>query len=71
MQPKPKKMRINVNGTLSKGGTKRCCALYHCSIDNSGGTGYFAEYAGNVFEEMSHGRSNDFVTSIEMGAVVV
>jgi homoaconitase/3-isopropylmalate dehydratase large subunit len=26
---------------------------FYITFDNSGGTGYFAEYAGNVFEEMS------------------
>jgi 3-isopropylmalate/(R)-2-methylmalate dehydratase large subunit len=45
MQTKPKKMRINVNGTLSKGVGPKDVALYIIS-QLSGGTGYFAEYAG-------------------------
>jgi 3-isopropylmalate/(R)-2-methylmalate dehydratase large subunit len=45
MQPKPKKMRINVNGTLSKGVGPKDVALYIISqLSTSGGTGYFAEY---------------------------
>ncbi len=70
MQPKPKKMRINVNGKLGKGVTPKDVALYIISkLTTSGGTGYFAEYAGNVFEEMSmEGRMTVCNLSIEMGA---
>jgi 3-isopropylmalate/(R)-2-methylmalate dehydratase large subunit len=46
MQPKPKKMRINVNGTLSKGVGPKTLHFYIISrLTTSGGTGYFAEYA--------------------------
>ena len=70
MQPKPKKMRINVNGKLSKGVGPKDVALYVISqLTTSGGTGYFAEYAGNVFEDMSmEGRMTVCNLSIEMGA---
>jgi 3-isopropylmalate/(R)-2-methylmalate dehydratase large subunit len=70
MQPKPKKMRINVNGTLGKGVTPKDVALYIISqITASGATGYFVEYAGEVFEKMSmEGRMTVCNLSIEMGA---
>ena len=70
MQPKPKKMRINVEGTLSKAVTPKDVALYIISqLSTSGATGYFVEYAGNVFEEMSmEGRMTVCNLSIEMGA---
>jgi len=70
MQPKPKKMRINVEGTLNKAVTPKDVALYIISqLSTSGATGYFVEYAGNVFEEMSmEGRMTVCNLSIEMGA---
>ncbi len=70
MQPKPKKMRINVHGTLGKGVTPKDVALYIISqITASGATGYFVEYAGEVFEKMSmEGRMTVCNLSIEMGA---
>jgi len=70
MQVKPKKMRINVNGTLGKGITPKDVALYIISqITASGATGYFVEYAGDVFENMSmEGRMTVCNLSIEMGA---
>ncbi len=70
MQPKPKKMRITVNGKLGKGVTPKDVALYIISeITTSGGTGYFIEYAGQVFEEMSmEGRMTVCNLSIECGA---
>src|SRR3954469_9775474 len=70
MQPKPKKMRINVNGQLSKGVTPKDVALYIISkMSTSGCTGYFVEYAGDVFESMSmEGRMTVCNMSIEMGA---
>jgi 3-isopropylmalate/(R)-2-methylmalate dehydratase large subunit len=70
MQPKPKKMRINVNGKLSKGVTSKDVALYIISqLSTSGATGYFVEYAGDVFEKMSmEGRMTVCNLSIEMGA---
>ena len=70
MQPKPKKMRININGKLGKAVTPKDVALYIISqITASGATGYFVEYAGEVFENMSmEGRMTVCNLSIEMGA---
>src|ERR1700749_1648091 len=70
MQPKPKKMRINVNGTLGKGVGPKDVALYIIAqLTTSGGTGYFVEYAGDVFENMTmEGRMTVCNLSIEMGA---
>ncbi len=70
MQPKPKKMRINVNGKLEKGVTPKDVALYIISqLSTSGATGYFVEYAGDVFEDMTmEGRMTVCNLSIEMGA---
>lgn len=70
MQPKPKKMRINVNGQLQKGVTPKDVALFIISqLSTSGATGYFVEYAGEVFENMSmEGRMTVCNLSIEMGA---
>ena len=70
MQPKPKKMRITVNGKLSKGVMPKDVALYIISqISASGATGYFVEYAGEVFETMTmEGRMTVCNMSIESGA---
>ena len=70
MQPKPKKMRINVTGSLGKGVTPKDVALFIISqLSTSGATGYFVEYAGEVFSEMSmEGRMTVCNLSIEMGA---
>src|SRR6478609_3632711 len=70
MQPKPKKMRINVNGKLGVGVTPKDVALFIISqLTTSGATGYFVEYAGDVFENMSmEGRMTVCNLSIEMGA---
>ncbi len=70
MQPKPKKMRINVNGQLGKAVTPKDVALYIISkLTTSGATGYFVEYAGDVFENMTmEGRMTVCNLSIEMGA---
>ena len=70
MQPKPKKMRINVNGALNFGVTPKDVALYIISkLSTSGATGYFVEYAGDVFEKMTmEGRMTVCNLSIEMGA---
>lgn len=70
MQPKPKKMRITINGKLGRGVTPKDVVLYIISrISASGATGYFAEYAGEVFENMSmEGRMTVCNMSIEMGA---
>lgn len=70
MQPKPKKMRITVNGKPGKGVLSKDVILYIISKTTaSGATGYFVEYAGEVFEEMSmEGRMTVCNMSIEMGA---
>jgi 3-isopropylmalate/(R)-2-methylmalate dehydratase large subunit len=70
MQPKPKKMRITINGSLGKGVLPKDVALYIISkITASGGTGYFVEYAGEVFRNMTmEGRMTVCNLSIESGA---
>ena len=70
MQPKPKKMRITINGKLSKGVTSKDAALFIISkLSTSGATGYFVEYSGEVFTDMSmEGRMTVCNLSIEMGA---
>jgi len=67
---KPKSMRINVNGKLKKGVVPKDVILYIISqIGTNAGTGYFCEYAGDVFENMSmEGRMTVCNMSIEMGA---
>jgi 3-isopropylmalate/(R)-2-methylmalate dehydratase large subunit len=70
MQPKPKKMRITINGQLGKAVLPKDVILYIIAkISASGATGYFVEYAGEVFENMSmEGRMTVCNMSIEMGA---
>ena len=70
MQPKPKKMRICINGKLNNGVTPKDIALFIISkLSTSGATGFFVEYAGEVFKEMSmEGRMTVCNLSIEMGA---
>jgi 3-isopropylmalate/(R)-2-methylmalate dehydratase large subunit len=70
MQPKPKKMRIKVNGRLGKGIVPKDVVLYIIAkLTAAGATGYFVEYAGDVFENMSmEGRMTVCNMSIEMGA---
>jgi len=70
LQPKPKKMRITVDGELSPGVTPKDVILYIISqISASGGTGYFIEYAGSVFQNMSmEGRMTVCNMSIECGS---
>ena len=67
---KPKNLRVNVNGKLGKGVLPKDVMLYIISkLGTNSGTGYFCEYAGNVFEEMSmEGRMTVCNMSIEMGA---
>jgi len=67
---KPKSLRVTVNGKLAKGVTPKDVILYIIAqIGTNSGTGYFCEYAGNVFEEMSmEGRMTVCNMSIEMGA---
>ena len=70
MQPKPKSMRININGKLGDSVTPKDVALFVISkLSTSGATGYFVEYSGSVFSEMSmEGRMTVCNLSIEMGA---
>jgi 3-isopropylmalate/(R)-2-methylmalate dehydratase large subunit len=70
MQPKPKKMRINIEGQLSKGVTAKDIVLYIISkISASGGTGYFIEFAGSAIRSLSmEGRMTICNMSIECGA---
>ncbi len=70
MQTKPKKMRITIDGKLGKGVTPKDVALYIISkLTTSGATGFFVEYAGDVFSSMSmEGRMTVCNLSIEMGA---
>lgn len=67
---KPKKLRVTVNGQLKKGVLPKDVILYIISkLGTNSGTGYFCEYAGTVFEEMSmEGRMTVCNMSIEMGA---
>lgn len=54
LQPKPKKMRITVDGKRGKGVTAKDVVLYIISkISASGGTGHFIEFAGDAFREMN------------------
>ena len=70
MQPKPKKMRITINGELGKGVTAKDIALYIISkISTSGGTGHFIEYAGSAITGLTmEGRMTLCNLSIESGA---
>ncbi|MFS4415338.1 3-isopropylmalate dehydratase large subunit [Maribacter sp. 2307ULW6-5] len=70
MQPKPKRMRINITGELQFGVTPKDVALFIISqLTTSGATGYFVEYAGEVFQNMTmEGRMTVCNLSIEMGA---
>ena len=67
---KPKKMRVNVNGKLNKNVSPKDIILYIISkLGTDGGTGYFVEYSGKIFNEMSmEGRMTVCNMSIEMGA---
>jgi len=67
---KPKSLRVNVNGRLAKGVSPKDVILFIIAqLGTNAGTGYFCEYAGNVFTEMSmEGRMTVCNMSIEMGA---
>ncbi|MCM5664193.1 3-isopropylmalate dehydratase large subunit [Galbibacter mesophilus] len=67
---KPKSMRITVNGKLKKGVLPKDVILYIIAqLGTNSGTGYFVEYAGDVFENMTmEGRMTVCNMSIEMGA---
>lgn len=70
MQPKPKKMRITVNGKLGNGVSAKDLILYIISkLSASGGTGYFIEYTGSAIKKFSmEGRMTVCNMSIECGA---
>ena len=54
VQPKPKTMRITVNGKRGIGVTSKDVILYIISkISASGGTGHFIEFAGDTIRSMS------------------
>lgn len=67
---KPKSLRVTVNGALKNGVLPKDVILYIISkLGTNSGTGYFCEYAGDVFENMSmEGRMTVCNMSIEMGA---
>ena len=67
---KPKSLRVTVSGKLNPKTAPKDVILYIISkIGTNSGTGYFCEYAGNVFQEMSmEGRMTVCNMSIEMGA---
>lgn len=70
LQTKPKKMRITIDGELSKGVLAKDIILYIISkLSVSGATGYFVEYAGSAIRSLSmEGRMTICNMSIEMGA---
>lgn len=70
LQPRPRTMRINVEGKLDEGVTAKDVALYIIAKMTTGGaTGYFVEYAGEAIRSLSmEGRMTLCNMSIEMGA---
>lgn len=70
LQYKPKKMRVNVEGKLGAGVASKDVILYIIAqLGAGGGTGYFVEYAGSTFRNMSmEARMTVCNMSIEMGA---
>jgi len=70
MQSKAKTLKIEINGTLSKGVTAKDIILYVISqISAAGGTGYFVEYSGSAITSLSmEARMTICNMSIEMGA---
>ncbi|WP_298664066.1 3-isopropylmalate dehydratase large subunit [uncultured Barnesiella sp.] len=70
LQPKPKTMRINIEGQLAPGVTAKDIALYIIARMTTGGaTGYFVEYAGEAIRALSmEERMTVCNLSIEMGA---
>jgi len=69
LQPKPKKMRITIDGQLKKGVVSKDIILYVISqISASGATGYFVEFAGEAIRSLSmEARMTICNMSIEMG----
>jgi 3-isopropylmalate/(R)-2-methylmalate dehydratase large subunit len=70
LQSKPKQMRINIDGELSRGVVAKDIILYIIAQLTSGGaTGYFVEFAGSVIRNLSmEARMTICNMSIEMGA---
>ena len=70
LQPKPKTMRITVNGKRKAGVTAKDIILYVISkISASGGTGHFIEFAGEAIRDLSmEERMTVCNMSIECGA---
>ncbi len=70
LQPRPKTMRITVNGTLGEGVTAKDIALCLIAKMASGGaTGYFVEYAGEAIRALNMEQRMTLCNlSIEMGA---
>ncbi len=70
LQPKPKTMRITIDGILHPGVSSKDIILYIISkIGTGGGTGYFIEYAGSTIRNLSmEARMTICNMSIESGA---
>ena len=70
LQPKPKSMRITINGKLNHGVTAKDIALYIISkLGTGGATGYFVEYAGEAIRNLNMEQRMTLCNlSIEMGA---
>ncbi|MFC2116835.1 3-isopropylmalate dehydratase large subunit [Bacteroidota bacterium] len=70
LQYKPKRMRITVEGDLNPGVVAKDVILYIISkLGAGGGTGFFVEYSGSTFRNMSmEARMTVCNMSIEMGA---
>ena len=70
LQPKPKSMRITIDGRLLPGVTSKDVALYIISkLGTGGATGYFVEYAGEAIRNMNMDQRLTLCNlSIEMGA---
>ena len=70
LQPKPKSMRINIEGKLEKGVTAKDIALFLISkLGTGGATGYFVEYAGEAIRNLNMEQRMTLCNlSIEMGA---
>ena len=70
LMAKPKKMRINIEGSLATGVTGKDLILYVIAqLGTGGGTGHFVEYAGSAIRDLTmEGRMTVCNMSIEMGA---
>lgn len=70
MQPKPKRMLINIEGELGENVQSKDIILYIIAqLTTGGGTGYFVEFAGSAIRSLSmEARMTICNMSIEMGA---